>query len=79
MPKQVPEFPIMKLFLTNSTFVANPHLMKSHDLFTTNAIQLILKAGILDFQSQFLTANPYLNSVEENWQRFKSAIHKTIY
>ena len=37
-----------------------------------------LKSDILAFQTEFLTADPYSNSVEENWQIFKNAISRAI-
>ena len=38
-----------------------------------------LKSDILAFQTRFLTADPYSNSVEENWQIFTNAISRTTY
>jgi len=37
-----------------------------------------LKSDLSDFQLQFLTGNPYFNSVETNWIKFKEAVSNAI-
>ena len=37
-----------------------------------------LKSDMSNFQTKFLTSDPYSNSVEENWQSFKNAISTAI-
>jgi len=37
-----------------------------------------LKVDISNFQTQFLTSDPYSNKVESNWQNFKYALSNAI-
>ena len=37
-----------------------------------------LKSDLLVFQTEFLSSDPYSNTVQENWERFKQAINSTI-
>ena len=37
-----------------------------------------LKSDMSDFQTEFLSSDPYSNSVQENWDKFKQAINSAI-
>ena len=37
-----------------------------------------LKSDMSDFQTEFLSTDPYSNNVQENWDKFKQAINKAI-
>ena len=37
-----------------------------------------LKSDLLAFQTEFISSDPYSNTVQENWERFKQAINSAI-
>ena len=37
-----------------------------------------LKSDMSDFQTEFLSSDPYSNSAQENWDKFKQAINSAI-
>ena len=50
-----------------------------HPVFLYNRGNMTqLKTDILDFQTEFLSSDPYSNNVQENWESFKQAITNAI-